>query len=121
MTLRAWFILTALTMGRIAFGYQFQSIATLATDLVPRFGLSYAQLGSLIGAYMLLGVFTALPLGLLGRRFGDRIVLSTGLFLMTAGGAWCALAVGPSGMAIRSSSSNSPTCASPTWAICITP
>jgi len=100
MTLRAWFILTALTIGRIAFGYQFQSIATLATDLVPRFGMTYAQLGSLIGAYMLLGVFTALPLGLLGRRFGDRIVVSIGLFLMTAGGVWSALADGPSGMAL---------------------
>jgi len=100
MTLRAWFILTALSIGRVAFGYQFQSIATLAPDLVPRFGMSYAQLGSLIGAYMLLGVFTALPLGLLGRRFGDRIVVSTGLFLMTAGSVWSALADGPSGMAL---------------------
>jgi predicted MFS family arabinose efflux permease len=100
MTPRAWFILTALSIGRVAFGYQFQSIATLATDLVPRFGMSYAQLGSLIGAYMLLGVFTALPLGLLGRRFGDRIVVSIGLLLMTAGGVWSALADGPSGMAL---------------------
>ncbi|MEA2741629.1 MAG: hypothetical protein QOH05_4936, partial [Acetobacteraceae bacterium] len=78
----------------IAFGYQFQTVATLATNLVQRFGLSYAQLGSLIGAYMLLGVFVALPLGLLGRRFGDRVVLGTGLALMTAGScisAWADL------------------------------
>ncbi|MBS0640352.1 MAG: MFS transporter [Proteobacteria bacterium] len=100
MTLRATFILTALTVGRVAFGYQFQSIASLATDLVPRFHLTYAQLGSLIGAYMLLGVVSALPIGLLGRRFGDRIVLSVGLFLMTAGAAWSAYAGGPGGMAV---------------------
>ena len=31
------------------------------------------QIGSLVGAYMLLGAFVALPLGLLGRRFGDRL------------------------------------------------
>jgi hypothetical protein len=33
-------ILAALALGRIAYGYQFQTVATLATDLVPRFGLS---------------------------------------------------------------------------------
>jgi MFS family permease len=85
MQLRPWIILAALAFGRIAFGYQFQTVATLATHLVQRFDLSYAQLGSLIGSYMLLGVFVALPLGLLGRRFGDRVVLGTGLALMTAG------------------------------------
>jgi len=53
MLIRPWIIQAALSLGRIAFGYQCQTIATLATDLVARFELSYAQLGSLIGAYML--------------------------------------------------------------------
>jgi len=92
MQLRPWMILAALALGRIAYGYQFQTVATLATDLVPRFGLSYAGLGSLIGSYNLLGMFVALPLGLLGRRFGDRVVLGTGLALMVAGA--CLSAVG---------------------------
>jgi predicted MFS family arabinose efflux permease len=87
MQLRSWIILAALALARVAFGYQFQTVATLGTELVQRFDLNYAQLGSLIGAYMLLGVFVALPLGLLGRRFGDHLVLGTGLALMTAG-AW---------------------------------
>jgi MFS family permease len=100
MQLRSWFILAALALARIAFGYQFQTVATLATELVGRFGLNYAQLGSLIGAYMLLGVFVALPLGLLGRRFGDRWVLGTGLALMTAGACVSAWADGPSGIAL---------------------
>ncbi|MEA2726490.1 MAG: hypothetical protein QOD93_2516 [Acetobacteraceae bacterium] len=99
MQLRPWIILAALALARIAFGYQFQTIATLATDLVQRFDLSYAQLGSLIGSYMLLGVFVALPLGLLGRRFGDRFVLGTGLALMTAGSCVSAWADGPAGIA----------------------
>jgi MFS family permease len=85
MQLRSWIILAALALARIAFGYQFQTVATLGTELVQRFGLTYAQFGSLIGAYMLLGVFVALPLGLLGRRFGDRVVLGIGLALMTLG------------------------------------
>jgi MFS family permease len=86
MQLRPWVILAALSLARIAFGYQFQTVATIATDMVARFDLTYTQLGGLIGAYNLLGVVTALPLGLLARRFGDRWVLSIGLALM-AGGA----------------------------------
>jgi MFS family permease len=85
MQLRSWAILAALAIGRAGFGYQYQSIAALATTIVPRYSLTYAQLGSLIGAYMLLGVFAALPLGLLGRRFGDKFILGGGLFLMTVG------------------------------------
>lgn len=99
MQIRPWMILAALALARIAFGYQFQTVAALATDLVPRFGLTYTQLGSLIGSYMLLGVFAALPLGLLGRRFGDRIVLGTGLALMTVGSCISAWGDAPAGIA----------------------
>lgn len=100
MTARPWVILAALAIGRVAFGYQFQTVATLAPDLVPRFGLSYAQLGSLIGSYMLLGVVAALPLGLLGRRFGERWVLGVGLMLMTAGCCYSAWTTGAAGIAL---------------------
>src|SRR5487761_2123796 len=86
--LRPWFILTALALGRIGFGYQFQTVASLGPELIARFHLTYAAFGALIGAYMLLGVFVALPLGLLGRRFGDRLVLAAGLALMVAGGVY---------------------------------
>ncbi len=91
MTARSWFILAALALARISFGYQFQTVATLAPDLVPRFGLSYSELGAMIGAYMLMGAFAALPLGMLARRIGDRIVLGGGLALMVVGavvGVW---------------------------------
>ncbi len=97
MLLRPWIILAALTLARIAFGYQFQTVATIATDMVARFDLSYAQLGGLIGAYNLLGVVAALPLGLLARRFGDRWLLGGGLLLMTVGAgfsAWAPTAFG---------------------------
>jgi MFS family permease len=93
-------ILTALALGRVAFGYQFQTVATLTTDLVGRFGLNYARIGSLIGTYNLLGMFIAVPLGLLGRRFGDRWVLGAGLLLMTAGSCISAWSDTPSGIAI---------------------
>jgi MFS family permease len=97
--LRPWAILAALTLGRIAFGYQFQTVATLGPDLVPLFHLTYAQFGELIGAYMLLGAFVALPLGVLGRWLGDRLVLGVGLALMVAGPAVSAWGHDPAGIA----------------------
>ena len=97
--MRPWLILAALALARIGFGYQFQSVATMGPDLVPLFHLSYAALGSLIGAFMLLGMFAALPLGFLGGRYGDRPVLASGLALMIAGAAIDAMASGPAGIA----------------------
>jgi predicted MFS family arabinose efflux permease len=76
---RPWLILAALALARVGFGFQFQSVATMGPDLVRLFQLSYTALGSLIGAFMLLGALVALPLGLLGRRFGDRPILASGL------------------------------------------
>ncbi len=82
---RPWAILAALALGRIAFGYQFQTVATLGPTLVSLFHLTYAEFGALIGSYMLLGAFVALPLGVLGRWLGDRVVTGIGLALMVAG------------------------------------
>ena len=48
---------------------------------------------------MLLGAFVALPLGLLGRRFGDRLVLGGGLVCMVFGSCVSAWASGPGGIA----------------------
>jgi len=100
MGARPWLILAALALARIGFGYQFQTIATLGPDLVRRFHLDYATLGTLIGAFMLLGSFAALPLGLLGRRFGDRLVLVAGLGLMVLGALVSATAAAPTGIGV---------------------
>jgi MFS family permease len=97
--LRPWVILAALTLGRVAFGYQFQTVATLGPDLIALFHLSYAEFGALIGAIMLLGAFVALPLGVLGRWLGDRMVLGVGLALMVAGSAISAWSSDPDGIA----------------------
>ncbi len=97
--MRRWVILGGIALARIGFGFQFQTVASLGPDLMRRLALDYAGLGELIGAYMVAGVFVALPLGLLGRRFGDRAVLGGGLLLMTVGSAVCAAAGGASGIA----------------------
>jgi MFS family permease len=81
-----WRALTVLTVARTSMGFQFQSIASVSPDLVTQLGLSYADLGTLIGLYFLPGVALALPGAALGRRFGDKRVVSFGLLLMVAGG-----------------------------------
>ena len=77
-------VLAGMTIGRLAFAYQVQTIASL-TPYFVQMGIGYATMGSLIGAYLLPGVFIALPLGLLGRQFGERWVLGLGLLLMALG------------------------------------
>src|ERR1700722_2956266 len=95
MGARPWLILAALALGRIGFGYQFQTVGTLGPDLVRLFHLDYTTLGALIGSFMLLGSFAAIPLGLLGRRFGDRLILGAGLGLMVVGPLVSAASAGP--------------------------
>ncbi len=95
---RRWGLVAAVSLSRVAFGYQFQSLASLGPELLERFGLGYAELGGLIGLYMAPGVLVALPGGLLGRRYGERLVVGGGLALMTLGAAACAGASGPSGI-----------------------
>jgi MFS family permease len=97
---RPWLILGAIALARIGFGYQYQTVASLGPYLMQAFQLDYATLGTLIGAFMLLGGFLALPLGLLGRRFGDRLVLGCGLATMVIGPVLSALAAGPTGIGI---------------------
>ena len=96
---RPWMMLAAIVLARVGFGFQFQEVATLGPVLMGRFHLDYATLGSVIGAYMLPGVFAALPAGMLGRRFGDGLVLGAGLVLMALGGLISAWAGGLAGLA----------------------
>ena len=95
---RQWGILVALAVGRIAFGFQFQSVAALGPELTRVFQLDYASLGTLIGIYMAPGMFVAVPGGLLGRRFGERWVVAAGFVLMSAGAALAATATSPGGI-----------------------
>jgi MFS family permease len=93
---RRWQILAALTFARTSMGFQFQSVAALAPFVTAELGLDHAQLGWLIGIYLLPGVVFALPGGLLGARYGDRRMVLISLALMTGGGLWLASAASPS-------------------------
>jgi predicted MFS family arabinose efflux permease len=95
-----WAALTVLTAARVSMGFQFQSVASVSPFLASDLGMTYTELGSLIGLYVLPGVALALPGGLLGRRFGDRNVVACGLLLMTLGGAIAGFASGYSAMVL---------------------
>lgn len=76
--------LFALFIIRATGAYQFQAVAGAAPLLVAS-GYDYAQVGLLIGAYMLPGVLITVPAGMLTRAVGDRAVLAGGLALMASG------------------------------------
>jgi MFS family permease/molybdopterin converting factor small subunit len=81
-----WVALAIVFVARTSMGYQFQSVASVGPLLVPELGLTWAQLGTLIGLYMLPGAFFALPGGMLGRRLGERRTVVASLALMVLGG-----------------------------------
>jgi MFS family permease len=91
---RRWILVAAVSLARVAFGYQFQTLASLGPELLERFGLGYASLGGLIGLYMAPGILVALPGGLLGRRYGEGAVVGGGLALMGLGSLVSGLAGG---------------------------
>lgn len=91
-----WSMLAVLFVVRLAMGYQFQSIGSVSTQLVDTFGFSYAQVGTLIGLFLLPGVFMALPSGAMTRAATDKTLLMVGAAVMAVGSTVMAFAEGPS-------------------------
>jgi MFS family permease len=81
-----WVALAIVFITRTSMGFQFQSVAAVAPLMLADLQLTWVQLGSLIGLYMLPGAVFALPGGVLGQRFGDRPMVVVSLGLMVAGG-----------------------------------
>jgi predicted MFS family arabinose efflux permease len=83
---RRWIILAMLFAARAATGFQFQSVGSVSNRLIQDLGLSYAQIGLLLGAYLLPGIVVAFPAGLLGQRVAAKSLGLAGLALMTLSG-----------------------------------
>src|ERR671937_2546861 len=86
-----WLALAIIFVTRTSMGFQFQSLGSVAPLLVADLHFTYAQLGTVIGLYLLPGVALALPGGLIGQRLGDRRAVVLSLALMVVGGlltAW---------------------------------
>jgi len=89
-----WVALAIVFVTRTSMGFQFQAVAAVAPLMVTDLRLTWVQLGSLIGLYMLPGAVFALPGGVLGERFGERRMVVGSLALMVAGGLVTAAAHG---------------------------
>ena len=83
---RRWIILGVLFAARAATGFQFQSIGSSADFLMADLAIGYAEIGMLLGAYLLPGVIVAFPAGLLGRRVSEKTLGLAGLLLMAVSG-----------------------------------
>ena len=87
-----WRALAVLSAARVAMGFQFQAVGASAPMLRESYGLGLADIGWLVGLYLLPGIVLALPGGMLSARFGDRRIAILGTALMVAGGGLAAIA-----------------------------
>lgn len=81
-------------MARLALGLQFQTLASTSEYLIEDFGLTYVQIGTLIGLFMLPGLLLAIPAGMAGRWVSDHVLTTLGLTLIALGGVIAATAAG---------------------------
>jgi len=77
--------LMALSFGRFCMGMQLQTVASFTPFLISDLGLSYSEIGLLIGLFLAPGVVLAVPGSLLVARLGHLPVGITGLVLMAVG------------------------------------
>ena len=81
-----WGVVAVLFTVRLTMAFQFQSVAAVAPLLGPKFDVSLADIGLLIGLYFTPGVALALPGGAIGQRFDDKVTVLAALTLMLVGG-----------------------------------
>jgi predicted MFS family arabinose efflux permease len=80
--------------ARVGLGFQFQTMGSVADPVAASFGLSFAEIGTLIGLYLMPGMIVSIPAGLAGRWASDRTLISLGLAGLAVGGGIAAAADG---------------------------
>lgn len=99
MLANRWTVLGLLLLIRIAMGVQFQAVTAVAPLLVGEMALDHADVGTLVGFYLLPGLVIAIPGGIFGSRFPDRTMVAVGVVLMALGGFVAGFAGGYAGIA----------------------
>lgn len=89
-----WHMLALLFAARVGLGVNFQAMGSAGDQLSETFGLSYAQIGLMIGFFMAPGLFLALPAGYAGRFVSDRLLCGLGLTGLAIGALVTAAAPG---------------------------
>ncbi len=87
-----WLILAVLFACRTGLGFQFQTLGSVSDHLVDIFGFTFAEIGMLIGAFLLPGMVLAVPCGFAGRYTSDRLLVAIGLVFLALGGAIAVIA-----------------------------
>ena len=82
---KRWTVLIGLITARVALGFHLQVLAVVGPGFVADFSISNAELGLLIGIFLVPGIVLALPGGALIHRFGERSVIVLSLLVMTLG------------------------------------
>jgi predicted MFS family arabinose efflux permease len=81
------FAMIALQMSNLGF-------SPLLPAIRGAFHMSFAQMGLFAGMYGLLSVVWSVPAGLLAKRFGEKVILASGLGTVAIGLAALSLAPG---------------------------
>ena len=86
---KRWAMLALLFAARIGLDFQFQTLGSVADPLAAELGLNFAEIGTLIGLFMLSGIFLSTPAGIAGWLYdksGDAfaaILFAIGLLMLT--------------------------------------
>ncbi len=88
-----WWLLAGLWLTYTSFGFVAASIAPMVAPIEAGLGLTHAAMGSIMGAWQLVYIFSAVPCGLLLDRIGGRRALLIGILLIAASGLGRAVAV----------------------------
>lgn len=81
---RRWVVLAILVFARIGVGFQFIAVAALMPFIKTALALNYAEVGLLLGIFMVSGIFLSLPSGMIASRLGDRRGLWIGIVSLVA-------------------------------------
>ncbi|MBI4310281.1 MAG: MFS transporter, partial [Chloroflexi bacterium] len=79
-----WLMLGLVWMLYASFGITTGSMPPLVQPIVDELGISYSQMGLIMGAWQLVYIVTAYPLGLLVDRLGVRKSLGIGVLVILA-------------------------------------
>ncbi len=88
---RRWIVLGVVGLARSGVGFQFVAIAALMLQLKADLGINHAQIGVLLGLFLIAGVFLSLPAGMIASRIGDHLTLRIGLIALIVGAALVAM------------------------------
>ena len=89
---RRWWVLLVLCVSRLGLGFQFQTMGSTSESILSEMGLNYTEVGTLIGLFMLPGMFLAIPAGYSARFASDRWLTGVGLLLLGLGGVLAVVA-----------------------------